>query len=65
MAPVAQWIECLPPEQKVVGSNPIRGAESHAVRSLNGYGVVSQNFHPRTNQFECTLGETLGLWGDS
>ena len=50
MAPVAQWIECLPPEQKVVGSNPIRGAESRAVPALNGHGVVSQNFHPeRTN----------------
>ena len=25
-APVAQWIERLPPEQKVAGSNPVRGA---------------------------------------
>ncbi len=24
-APVAQWIERLPPEQKVAGSNPVRG----------------------------------------
>ena len=26
-APVAQWIERLPPEQKVAGSNPVRGTE--------------------------------------
>ena len=27
-APVAQWIERLPPEQKVAGSNPVRGTTS-------------------------------------
>ena len=27
-APVAQWIERLPPEQKVAGSNPVRGTDT-------------------------------------
>src|SRR5690606_3392911 len=27
LAPVAQWIERLPPEQKVAGSNPVGGTE--------------------------------------
>ena len=39
-APVAQWIERLPPEQKVAGSNPVRGTNHEG-----GFTKLFQSFH--------------------
>ncbi len=50
-APVAQGIERLPPEQKVVGSNPIRGTAGPA---RNHHGFCQHGIHVRvTNPQGC------------
>ena len=67
-APIAQWIERLPPEQKVAGSNPVRGATPappptpagascvSADSTRRGGGRSRQLARPRRRRRLCTSG---------
>lgn len=61
---VAQWIERLSPEQKVVGSNPIKPTEQAVAPVLrgglliSGFWVIGQNVCPVAGKPGCR-----GIWG--